>query len=448
MHEGVADFVLSRESDRKITMFTANSSARFVLLIAMLVASLAGRLAARQANTVTAASCSQAAVQAAIDGAVSGAVVVVPNGSCSWTGTVTISGKAIKLQGASQGGVLITHNSPSAPLLEIGESTGGLIEISQFSFVGGTGDRQATIRTNPTTGGRPILIHHNSWMGSISAIRAGTHRGVIFQNAMNANGLDRSFVQCQQQSLGLSDWESPHTIGTADTNGENNLYVEDNVITGVPLQAFDSDANCRIVIRYNTMAGSAITSHGPDTGPYGNRHTEVYNNTFTFDPGPDCWTLPTGAQDYFIFIRGGVWVVTDNVIPDLVSCALGNKGEIKMQIQNLRRNSGPMPCWAGGYPMPRQIGFGHNGAAYVPDPVYIWGNTGGGVPGSPALQDYSASPTECLAINGDPSIATYIQLNRDYLTVARPGYTKFRYPHPLRMARPSAPTSLRIVGVN
>src|SRR5690606_23480511 len=92
-----------------------------------------------------------------------------------------------------------------------------------------------------------------------------------------------------------------------------------------------------------------------------------------------------------------------------------------------------MPCWKGGYPMPRQIGWGHNGSTYISDPVYIWGNTGGGNQ-TPALTEYS--PDQC---GGGPSISQFVQARRDYVLGARPGYVKYPYPHPLRAGGSQTP---------
>jgi hypothetical protein len=394
-----------------------------------------------RAATITASSCASSAVQSAINSANNGDTVIVPNGSCTWTSGVTISGKAIHLTGQSSGGVVITH-SVAMYLLTITESSAGSVQVSNLTFQGGGGGEHS-ILLEPATNGRPILIHNNTWRGSIDAIRTATNRGVIYSNSIDTGGVDKSFVQCKPEGLGFASWESPDTMGSKDSTGDHNLYVEDNKINRVPLQAFDSDGNCRIVVRYNTFTDSGYTSHGPDTGTYGNRHTEIYNNTFSHQSN-GC-NAPATTMDYFIFIRGGVWVITDNVLPDVNDCWLGNKAEVKMMIQNLRRNSGPMPCWKGGYPMPRQIGFGHNGTAYISDPVYIWGNTGGGNYNSPSLENYD--PDEC---GGGPAITQFVQAGRDFVLGPRPNYAKYTYPHPLRSGgtttpSPAAPSNVRIV---
>src|SRR6267142_2135540 len=64
-----------------------------------------------EAATITAADCTQAAVQAAINAAVASDVVLIPNGTCAWSGGVAISG--ITLMGATQGGVTINGGSIS-----------------------------------------------------------------------------------------------------------------------------------------------------------------------------------------------------------------------------------------------------------------------------------------------------------------------------------------------
>ena len=110
-------------------------------------------------------------------------------------------------------------------------------------------------------------------------------------------------------------------------------------------------------------------------------------------------------------------------------------------MQQLRRNAGPDACCTT-YPCLHQIGQSHNGSSPVTDPLYIWNNTGTGVPELPGLQDYN--PDEC---GRNSRTSTWVQLNRDYVVGSpKPGYTKYRYPHPLTGSgsRPSAPTNLRV----
>lgn len=68
-----------------------------------------------------------------------------------------------------------------------------------------------------------------------------------------------------------------------------------------------------------------------------------------------------------------------------------------------------------------QPGWGHNGTTFIVDPIYIWNQTGD----FPYAWSFQGSP-------GDWS--TVVQLNRDIFVNngAKPGYTKYTYPHPAR----------------
>src|SRR3989344_1236101 len=61
------------------------------------------------AGTITAASCSSTDVQNAINSASHGNTVVIPAGTCVWTTSVKIPGKAITVQGAGVGKTIIRN---------------------------------------------------------------------------------------------------------------------------------------------------------------------------------------------------------------------------------------------------------------------------------------------------------------------------------------------------
>jgi hypothetical protein len=186
----------------------------------------------------------------------------------------------------------------------------------------------------------------------------------------------------------------------------------------------DFDDNSRTVVRHCTFDNSAIASHGQETSPAGARHWEVYDNTFIFTPSGGDYPL---NLNYFFFIRGGTGVMANNVIPHIGSQRWGEKSEITMTIFNLRRSSQFVPCQTS-YPAARQVGQSYKNGVNVTDPVYIWGNTGGGNYNNPALIDYQ--PDQCG--NGQ-TCANYIKRGRDYITGSpKPAYTEYPYPHPLR----------------
>jgi hypothetical protein len=103
--------------------------------------------------------------------------------------------------------------------------------------------------------------------------------------------------------------------------------------------------------------------------------------------------------------------MTNNFISDQ-NIAYGDRGALAMG-----DNTQP----SGTYLIPRQPGCGHNGSAYVSDPIYVWNQTGGNA--------YDVGVTDQI-----PAWQNYVQRNRDYFVNngAKPGYTKFTYPHPLR----------------
>jgi hypothetical protein len=221
--------------------------------------------------------------------------------------------------------------------------------------------------------------------------------------------------------------------------GESNVYFEDNTIANFTTEALDPDDGCRIVIRFNTFDHSGLASHGRDTSPVGVRHWELYNNNFTFTNFGDCDGSRTANLNYWFYIRGGRGIIADNNMPNISSCAWGNKPEIIMTVMPLRRN---VPCWTGGYPQTHQVGQSHDGATLLTEPVYIWNNTG--LPsGNPFLRDYT--PNQCGETA--PSAIDFVVADRDYiLDVAEPNYSKYPYPHPLALSptSPVAPSSLQV----
>jgi hypothetical protein len=138
-------------------------------------------------------------------------------------------------------------------------------------------------------------------------------------------------------------------------------------------------------------------------------------------------------MNWWYLQRGGTLVMTDNVIPDLSCVDLGTKRSLNMQVQSLRRNAGLYGCWGMNisgvqYPAPNQVGWGHNGTTAVSDPVYIWGNSR---VLDISLPDY-VGDNQCVGTVD--SIADYVIDGRDYFngSTAKPGWSKFTYPHPLR----------------
>lgn len=380
-----------------------------------------------------ATSCSQPAVQEVINRALTGDTVIVPDGSCTWTSGVKISGKGIHLRGQTKGGVNITHSAGTNALITVTTFAARSTEISNFNFLPGTGSGSAEY-IEVDGYGRPALVHDNylRTVGfKINCIRWGAIGGVIWNNVfetLERVGSEGGCLQLKAENL-VSSWTTASTMGTSDLNGTANVYIENNTFKKIIAQAIDVDDNMRAVIRYNTFDNSGFVYHGADTSPSGARHVEVYDNNFVFTlTGPE-YDYPLNIN-WWTFVRGGTGIWTDNVMPDIVSQQWGAKSKIHMTVQNLRRNAGPYPCWKV-YPAPHQIGQSHNGSTAITDPMYIWNNTGS-TSQAPGVSDYD--PDEC----GTGMLVTnFVKSGRDYVVgTPKPRYSKYTYPHPLTSGTP------------
>jgi hypothetical protein len=394
------------------------------------------------AATITAASCQSGAVQAAINQAASGDTVLIPNGLCTWTSSVSISGKGIILRGSSTGAVVITNQVTTTNMITVTEHPSARTEIAFLTLNLNTSHWAIRV----SAGGRAALIHDIAFRNG-HGIQMMTNRGVIYRNTYTLSKAVWQFVMCAPLFTDPTSWTRPHTMGTADTTGDSNLYIEDNTFFQAMSQSLDISDNCRVVVRHNTFEDSGVTSHGPDTGTVGLRHFELYDNTFIFHNRGDCDGSLTVPVPYYLFLRGGTGVFTTNTLAALSSCAWGNHPPLHFTVMAPWRNAGSYPCWNKGYPVPQQIGRDYvAGSGQVLGPVYIWNNSGAGntTPG------FKAYPNECGATGAAQNINTYLQMGRDVVMGPRPGYAKYPYPHPLRSGAPpvtpvpEAPTVIQI----
>jgi hypothetical protein len=337
-------------------------------------------------------------------------------------------------------------------LINITESSAASIEVSGIKFeTTAISSMYLTRIDGGTSGGKPVLVH-DCWFSSAPngvVIRWQTNRGVIWNCSVDTDYSGPVAKICFQQqnnevSVGKDGMTQASTMGAADTTGVNNLYMEDCDFHGES-SVWDFSNYSRGVIRYCLFNNSSLGSHGADTG-FGNRHYELYNNEFIQNTVVGV-ALPL---NWWFNIRGGTGIIADNIMPDMNSQDWGNKLDLNMQEQNTRRNAGLYPCWGAStpgiqYPSPFGIGQSHNGTNAITDPIYIWGNTTNGTTAinpQAGVQEYE--PNEC-GVNADLA-ADYIQAGRDYKYEAKPGYTKYDYPHPLRGgAQPEAPQHLEIL---
>ena len=423
-------------------------------------------------NVIEATSCNQDAVQTAINQVQDGGTVIIPNGRCTWDSGITLT-KQIKLTGESKGGVELIMGSGIVTwdngMIVIHTGSSYNTEISNLEFWPGTGTGTYIVvwggNSNP-----PPLIHDNlftsDWRPFHAYIYHGRFGGVIYNNtfqsiykttACNGNppgctaDLRVAGRSIQVKGQGEVSWASPSTMGTDDTTGGTNLYIEDN--TFIHAGAVDPSGGARVVIRNNVVNNSSIPSHGADTEHWGMRHVEIYDNQFLFNQS-GTWTLydidgnpvtgdyPLNLQAWW-GMRGGTGVVTGNVMPNIFSQWWGDKAEILLEIHNADRVTTVDPC-SPNYPVYHQVGRGYVDG-FNPqgdlEPAYIWGNSNAGHP-DPLVWAKNAGYGQCPDNPHRNNPSHYIQQNRDYYTgVAKPGWTRYPYPHPLRTGVTPPPRS-------
>lgn len=373
-------------------------------------------------------------VQAAINSAAPGSTIEINSGTFNWTSGITID-KFIKLKGASGGQTTIRNSTGGgdwhAALISITPSHEGSIEISNLHFV-----RVNSVGKHLVVGHKensaPVIVHNcyfeNTGFGG-RCVEWQNNGGLIYNcEFVSADRSDSNGIAFKCPSSD-SAWKAASTLGNKDTGGTQNTYLEDCRFTDMFLQAIDFDDNSRAVVRHCVFNNSAISSHGQDTSPVGNRQWEVYNNEFIFTLGGDCNPNPYPLNiNYWFYVRGGTGVIFDNYMPRINSCAWGSKSEVSLTVYNIRRGSQFIPHQTS-YPAARQVGFGSDAnGRQISDPVYIWGNTGGANYDDPGLINYN--PDEC---GNNQQVSDYLHKGRDYFCgQPKPGYSPYQYPHPLR----------------
>ncbi len=379
---------------------------------------------ASMAATINAANCNSSAVQSAISNAQAGDTVAVPAGNCSWS-SFTIPG-GIHVRGAGTGVTNVTVSGT----VTINKHSSRSVELSGFSFSkNGGGNSAKMFRVTGSWQSEPPLIHDNEFTVNDAAIfRYETNGGVIYNNIFRG-GFDDSAIQHKIDNDNQS-WSTADTMGTRDSTGKRNLYVEDNVFEGMVNQATDFDDAARVVFRYNTLNHSSFNSHGLATSPIGVRHYEIYNNTFAYPNG-------NVNQSWHIWLRGGTGVIFNNDVDDINGSQWGNKRELLMSVR-AAVDGGVGGCcrsWA----CDHQVGQNHDGSGQFLDTLTIWGNTGTLAHG---LNDGWSN--SCGQNMND-----YLQSGRDFVFAAnaKSGYAAYIYPHPLRIdvVRPMEPQDLTIV---
>jgi hypothetical protein len=386
-----------------------------------------------------AASPALADVQAAVNAAADGDRVLIPNGSATWTGSINTSKQIIIRAlnytptpgGTATRNVTIT-NSASGPLFQFTSGNSFHCGIGGIRINEGSGGNNH-IRLNGSGSKVPFIfdcyLQVKSRFGNepdAAAIAWLSQGGVMWNCRLDGVGGGIGGQCCPEGASVLINnpraWTTPSTMGTLDTGGTVNVYIEDSTWKDFG-QSPDIDDRGRVVVRQCVLDGVSGLTHG-FTSTWGGRHFEYYNNNIISTTS----NRNLGGRAFWLRAGTGLW--TDNMC-DVPSQGYGNPALL---------NIGDTTGASGSYLIPRQPGCGHNGSNFVSDPIYIWNQTGSDA--------YTWSISQS-------AWSSYVREGRDIFVNAgaKPGYSKFTYPHPLRAAvegggtpqtSPSAPTGLQI----
>jgi hypothetical protein len=397
------------------------------------------------------------------------------NARTNWMqGTVTsFSGSTLVMNITSSGGSGTTHrwliatipstvliNNSTTAMFSVTEDSVGNTRVGGFKIAAGTG---AGDGIDFISGGGQAIVFHDAWVEQVYAsgdsVHTSINRGLVYNVSFDSSPFSMSQLAIHLQPFDATAWMTTSFFGMNDTNGLHNFYVE-NCDFHAYLNATDNDEGARSVFRYSLWDNAAMGTHGADTGPFGSRYFEFYNNTNVFNGYSDGTTF---SMNWWFFIRGGTFVIHDNTIPALTSQDYPNKADLNMTVMNLQRNSGPNPCWGAGttggadYRAPHQVGLGNvtgtaldgmglstysPGSGYAAqyagdsEPGYAWANSRQPLTNI-GVSDYGPGNTDsCPSSPAPDTSSNYIIANRDYFngTTPKPGYTPYTYPHPLAQA--------------
>ncbi len=343
---------------------------------------------------INVANCSYSAVQSAVNSAAADTTINIPAGDCNWgTQQLTVPG-GVYLQGAGQDATIIRRVgtvSNTAYLVAFNCSNG---KAAKFSKIGMVGNGNGSIQDK----GLGLLNGCQNFKVSNSKFSNFIFSAIYVGDAANQSGViySNNFINNYSSTLknlgygvvvyGGGAWPAL-ALGSA-----NAVFVEDNYFSGNRHNIASNNGSV-YVFRHNTVIGTdaakdyAMTdAHGLSSSSRGSRSFEIYNNDYSTN-------ITSGLQRTAIGIRGGDGVIFNNTSTATIS-------------RTIELMTEGFSC--GTYPGPDQIRS-----------LYIWNN--------------SANASNGYTTNGiDNTCPSSIGLNRDYFLSAKPGYTPYTYPHPLR----------------
>jgi hypothetical protein len=263
-------------------------------------------ISAGWAATINSDSCSQPDVQAAITAASTGDTVIIPNGSCTWTTSVTLA-KSIILKGAGADKTRITLNG-SGSAMSVGAGTWRITGIGFIIEPPSSGVMDGQM-LNGWRIDHCTFTSSGAYATKNSIIIVGYHDGPnrrgfgLFDNNTLTNVWAPLFYGgvCNYSN---EEWANSLGLGTADALFiENNTFI--NTIGSNILTQPDGNCGSRVVFRYNDIESFNSAMHSVQGGHRAARMWEIYGNVYTSNAFPT-WIVA--------HLRGGTGVAYNNTI--------------------------------------------------------------------------------------------------------------------------------------
>lgn len=414
---------------------------------------------------LNAPNCERATLITYISDASDGDTIILPAGTCDWTGGVTINNKELYIKGAGAGSTVINYTrSGSSNAFTVVNNTKAF-SIGNMTLIGNTGPLFNIYRTSNQTNvsegwsvyGMNIQLVGNT--GGHVFIVLGYQAGVVYNNTIrrhnngtgSCSGTTNIFYVEGREGeanssidtlLGSNSWRRAVGHGAS-----GKVYIEGNTLSMEDScygNTIDGTAGARWVYRYNTVSTTGyaipIECHGACTSGYRSVFGgEIYNNDLT---------MPTlgqpGSYNPHIKKRGGTWLLYNNKFRGgggaasyiLVDSQRSSSSEYPYCQSTLRYhcngdatfdgNTAPKATYMG-YPCLDQIGRGTGDSGeQISSPVYSWGN----------IRHSDGAARNAIALNNiggtNPAQADHLKKDRDWYEGSAPdGYTPYTCPHPL-----------------
>ncbi len=169
-----------------------------------------------KAQTINAASCNTSDVQTAINAAKAGQTVAIPAGTCNWSSGVTVSGKAVNIQGKGSGRIVAYDNGTE--MLTVGTGT-KTIAIAGFS---------PGMTSSVFANGQTMTLFATGFESSYSMTGTVTSYsgGTLTMNITSTKGsgsTHRWLVATQPTTVLINNSSSPMFAITEDTSSNTKL---------------------------------------------------------------------------------------------------------------------------------------------------------------------------------------------------------------------------------